>query len=110
MKLKYIIAACGLLGITSCSGFLDQDSRTYVDANDAYNTATGFELLTNSMYSSLRAMYNISPLSITAGTDLYGDGKSTQNANYYQIASTEGNVLNSSNVLAAGACRIRPRG
>lgn len=94
MKLKYIIAACGLLGITSCSGFLDQDSRTYVDANDAYNTATGFELLTNSMYSSLRAMYNISPLSITAGTDLYGDGKSTQNANYYQIASTEGNVLN----------------
>lgn len=93
MKLKYIFAAAVLLGgMTSCSDFLDQDNRSNVNAPSFYNTPEGFESLTNSMYSSLRSIYNISPLSLTAGTDLYGDGKTTGVAmNYYQQTSTEGN-------------------
>ncbi len=95
MKIKYIIAALCMFGMTGCSDFLEQDNRSNVPAPDFYNTPKGFESLTNSAYSSLRAIYNISPLTITAGTDLFGDGKSTGVAmNYYQHTSTEGNILN----------------
>jgi hypothetical protein len=94
MKIKYIIAAAIMLGMTGCSDFLEQDNRSNVSAPDFYNTTDGFESLTNSAYSSLRALYNISPLTITAGTDIFGDGKSTGVAmNYYQHTSTEGNIL-----------------
>jgi hypothetical protein len=95
MKLKYIfaIAAAATL-FASCSGYLDQDNRSNVSASDFYNTSSGFESLTNSMYSTLRTIYNISPLTMTAGTDLFGDGKTQGvNMNYYQHTPTEGNVL-----------------
>lgn len=95
MKLKYIFLAALALGtMASCSDFLDQDNRSNQAAGDFYKTTKGFESLTNSMYSSLRSLYNISPLTMTAGTDLYGDGKTSGVAmNYYQQTSTEGNVL-----------------
>lgn len=95
MKLKYIFAACALLGMTSCSDFLEQDNRSSVDATNFYNTSSGYESLTNSMYSSLRAIYNMQPLCFSAGTDIYGNGKSgTVSMNAYSLTSTEGNVLN----------------
>lgn len=95
MKIKYFIAVAVILGLTNCSDFLEQDNRSNVSAPDFYNTADGFESLTNSAYSSLRSHYNISPLTITAGTDIFGDGKHTGIAmNYYQHTSTEANILN----------------
>lgn len=95
MKLKYIIAAVLAIGTTtSCSDFLDQDNKSNVPASAFYSTKNGFESLTNSMYGSLRSIYNVSPLTLTAGTDLFGDGKSSGVAmNYYQHTATEGNVL-----------------
>ena len=95
MKLKYIIAAALVIGTTaSCSDFLDQDNKSSVPASNFYNTKGGFESLTNSMYGSLRSLYKVSPLTLTAGTDLFGDGKSSGVAmNYYQHTATEGNVL-----------------
>lgn len=95
MKLKYIIAVALVIGTTtSCSDFLDQDNKSSVPASDFYNTTGGFESLTNSMYGSLRSLYKVSPLTLTAGTDLFGDGKSSGVAmNYYQHTATEGNVL-----------------
>jgi hypothetical protein len=95
MKLKYIIAAALVIGTTaSCSDFLDQDNKSSVPASDFYNTTDGFESLTNSMYSTLRSLYKVSPLTLTAGTDIFGDGKSSGVAmNYYQHTATEGNVL-----------------
>lgn len=95
MKLKYIIAAALIIGTTaSCSDYLDQDNKSSVPASDFYKTASGFESLTNSMYGSIRSIYKVSPLTLTAGTDLFGDGKSSGVAmNYYQHTATEGNVL-----------------
>lgn len=95
MKLKYIFAAVLMLGLTTgCSDFLEQDNKSNVPASSFYNTRNGYESLTNSMYSSLRPLYNTSPLTMTAGTDLFGDGKSSGVAmNYYQHTATEGNVL-----------------
>lgn len=95
MKLKYFFAAALAIGMTtSCSDFLDQDNKSNVSASAFYNTQNGFESLTNSMYGSLRAIYKVSPLTLTAGTDLFGDGKSSGvTMNYYQHTATEGNVL-----------------
>lgn len=95
MKLKYIIAALLAVGMTtSCSDFLEQENKSNVPASTFYSTKNGFESLTNSMYSSLRSIYKVSPLTLTAGTDIFGDGKSSGVAmNYYQHTSTEGNVL-----------------
>ena len=95
MNIKIIIAAAIFLGLTSsCSDFLEQDNRSNVNADEFYKTTKGFESLTTSMYSSLREIYSNSPLTMTAGTDLFGDGKSAGVAmNYYQHTATEGNVL-----------------
>ena len=95
MRLKYIITAVLMAGMTtSCSDFLEQDNKSSVAADGFYQTKNGFESLTNSMYASLRNIYDTSPLTLTAGTDLFGDGKSSGVAmNYYHHTATEGNVL-----------------
>ena len=95
MKLKYIIAASLLIGTsTSCSDFLEQENKSSVPADEFYQTAEGYESLTNSMYGSLRALYNSQPTLWVAGTDLYGDGKTQGVAmNWYTHTTTEGIVL-----------------
>ena len=79
MNKKYIgafaLAAMTLLS-TGCSDFLDQDSRSNVSTDSFYKTSTGFESLTNSMYSSLRKIFSTTPNVFVGGTDLFGDGKS----------------------------------
>lgn len=96
MKLKYIIAATLLIGTaTSCSDFLEQENKSSVPADTFYQTEEGFESLTNSMYSTLRTLYNLQPTLWVAGTDLYGDGKTQGVAmNWYTHNSAEGIVLN----------------
>ena len=96
MKKIYIIYIL-LIGLfAQCSDFLDQDNRSNVPSDDFYKTAAGFESLTNSAYSSLRSIYNMQPLIFSAGTDLYGDGKSQGVVmNYYKsLLPSESNVLN----------------
>ena len=96
MKKIYLIYIL-LIGLfAQCSDFLDQDNRSNVPSDDFYKTAAGFESLTNSAYSSLRSIYNMQPLIFSAGTDLYGDGKSQGVVmNYYKsLLPSESNVLN----------------
>lgn len=96
MKKIYIIYIL-LIGLfAQCSDFLDQDNRSNVPSDDFYKTAAGFESLTNSAYSSLRSIYSMQPLIFSAGTDLYGDGKSQGVVmNYYKsLLPSESNVLN----------------
>lgn len=96
MKKIYIIFVLAIAAFTSCSDFLNQDNRSNVPAKEFYETKAGFESLTNSAYSSLRELYNMQPLIFSAGTDIYGDGK-TQGVvmNYYKsLLPSEGNVLN----------------
>jgi hypothetical protein len=79
--------------LTGCSGFLDQDNRSDVDAPSFYNTTTGFESLTNSMYSSLRTIFNMQPNLFVGGTDIYGDGKSQGvSYTYYTFTAADSNI------------------
>lgn len=76
MKQKYLILGLSLMLFSSCSDFLEPDIRSSESTSSFYATATGFESLTNAAYSTLREMYNMQPLLLSAGTDIYGDGKS----------------------------------
>lgn len=76
-KLHYSLLVGAMAFLASCSGFLDQDNRSDVDTKSFYNTVSGFESLTNNMYSSLRTLFSKNqPHLFVGGTDLYGDGKS----------------------------------
>jgi hypothetical protein len=93
MKRIYIIAALSAAVLSGCSDFLDQDNRSNVPSEQFYRTATGFESLTNSAYSTLRVIYNNQPHLFVAGTDLYADGK-TQSVvmSHYTFTADEGIV------------------
>ena len=75
-KIYLLIATVCTLALSSCAGFLDQDNRSDVSSESFYATATGFESLTNAMYSTIRTLYNNQPVLFVGGSDLYGDGKS----------------------------------
>lgn len=95
MKNIYIIIAIVLAAFTSCSGFLDQDARSDVPTNQFYQTATGFNSLMNSTYSSLRAIYKAQPQLFVAGTDIYADGKTQGVAmSQYTFTPADNNILN----------------
>lgn len=89
-KIYYSVLVGAMAFLSSCSGFLDQDNRSDVPTSTFYNTTTGFESLTNSMYSSLRTIFNNQPHLFVGGTDLYGDGKSQGMAmTYYTYTEAE---------------------
>jgi hypothetical protein len=93
MKKIYIIAILSITFISGCSDFLDQDNRSNVPSDQFYKTATGFESLTNSAYSSIRELYNNPPQMFVAGTDLYADGKSQGVVmSHYTFTADEGTV------------------
>ena len=76
MKKIYFILAFAVFSLVSCSDFLDPDIRSSESTASFYATSTGFESLTNAAYSSLRDLYTMQPLLFSAGTDIFGDGKS----------------------------------
>lgn len=92
MKKIYYSIVVGALAFlaSSCSGFLDQDNRSDVSTSDFYNTETGYESLTNVMYSTLRTIFNNQPHLFVGGSDLYADGKSQGMAmTYYTYTVAE---------------------
>ena len=90
----YILYACSILAV-SCSGFLDQDNRSNIAGKDYYQTASGYESLSNAAYSSLRSIYGNAPWLFEGGTDLFASGRtSVQVCNLYgqNYSSAEENV------------------
>ncbi len=77
-----VFLCAGLLGFTSCSDFLEPDSRSNVSADQYFKTATGYQELTTSVYYSLRAIYGDDPLMFSAGTDLYDDPSNKVDASF----------------------------
>lgn len=77
-----VFLCAGLLGFTSCSDFLEPDSRSNVSADQYFKTATGYQELTTSVYYSLRALYGDEPLMFSAGTDLYDDPSNKIDASF----------------------------
>lgn len=83
-----------MMCMSSCSGFLDQDNRSDAVTDEFYSTKTGFESLTNAMYSSLRAFFHERPSLLVAGTDLYGDGKTESVEFTYYNYNTDNSEIN----------------
>lgn len=77
-----IIAA----SVSSCSDYIEEDSRSYVPADETYKTASGFQLLVNSNYAWLKGIYGTSnsPWLFCAGTDMYAEGRSPEPAGLSQ--------------------------
>ena len=96
MKRKYFSVLLGAVAfMSSCSGFLDQDVRSDVSTKDFYNTEAGYESLTNSLYSSLRTIFNNQPHVFVGGTDLYADGKSQGvEMTYYTFTEADASIDN----------------
>lgn len=96
MKKIYLALILGASVLTtSCGDFLDPDNRSNVPTDQFYNTKTGFESLTNSMYSTLRTVFNRQPHVFVGGTDIYGDGKSQGMAmTYYTYTVADGSIKN----------------
>ena len=94
-KILYSLVAGAMILFTGCSDFLEQDNRSDVPTDGFYNTAEGFESLTNAMYSSLRPIFTDQPNLFVGGTDLYGDGKSESVVwTYYTFTTSEGHLAN----------------
>ncbi len=90
-----LTAAAMLAVFTGCSDFLDQDLKSDTPGAEYYETAEGFESLTNAAYSSLRAIYGGDPWLFEGGTDLFASGRtSVPTCNLYSNAysTAEGNV------------------
>ncbi len=94
-KKIFAAAICALTLFASCSDFLEQDNRSNTPSDAFYKTATGYESLTNAMYSTLRVIFSSQPVLFVGGTDLYGDGKSESVVyTYYTFTADDGNIAN----------------
>jgi len=79
---------------SSCSDFIEEESLSFVEADETYKTASGFQLLVNSNYAWLKGIYGGDPWLFVAGTDMYAEGRTPEPAGLSQytqlIASAEG--------------------
>ncbi len=75
-----IIAA----SVSSCSEYIEEDSRSFVPADATYKTATGFQLLVNTNYAWLKGIYGGNPWLFEAGTDMYAEGRTPEPAGLSQ--------------------------
>ncbi len=78
--MKKILLFIAILGsiLAGCSDFLEEDNKSYADADEYYATADGYEALINACYSSLRSTYGDEPWMFCAGTDMYVEGRDGQ--------------------------------
>lgn len=78
--MKKIIVIIGILVTTlnSCSSFIEEDNRSYASAEEYFLTATGFESLVNTNYSTLKDIYGGDPWLFEAGTDMYSEGRTVE--------------------------------
>jgi hypothetical protein len=94
MKLKLyilIVASALVLGISSCSDYLDEDNKAGMTADLTYSTISGIDGLIGSCYSFARGWYGKEPaLGLSEmGTDLfyYGYDNKQKGLNSYNLTS-----------------------
>lgn len=94
--MKKIIVILGIIAtiFSSCSSYIEEESLSSVPADETYKTAKGFQLLINSDYARLKAIYGGNPWLFCAGTDMYAEGRTPEPAGLSQytmlIPSAEG--------------------
>lgn len=64
--------------LTGCSDYLEEENKENIVAEEFYTTAEGYEILVNSSYASLRAIFGGDPWVFSAGTDLFVEGRNAQ--------------------------------
>jgi len=84
--MKKIILILGIIVtvFSSCSDYIEEDSKSYVPADETYKTASGFQLLVNSNYSWLKGIYGGNPWLFESGTDMYAEGRTPEPAGLSQ--------------------------
>ncbi|MCC4920359.1 RagB/SusD family nutrient uptake outer membrane protein [Flavobacterium chungbukense] len=84
--MKKIIIMLGIfaVSVSSCSDYIEEDSRSYVPADATYKTASGFQLLVNTNYAWLKSIYGGNPWLFEAGTDMYAEGRTPEPAGLSQ--------------------------
>ncbi|KAF2515591.1 RagB/SusD family nutrient uptake outer membrane protein [Flavobacterium foetidum] len=84
--MKKIIIMLGIIAVSvsSCSDYIEEDSRSYVPADATYKTASGFQLLINTNYAWLKSIYGGNPWLFEAGTDMYAEGRGPEPAGLSQ--------------------------
>ncbi|HYH57081.1 MAG TPA: RagB/SusD family nutrient uptake outer membrane protein, partial [Anseongella sp.] len=70
-KLFHIPGLIGLLMLSACSDFLEEENKSNATAESFYLTQVGYESLVNSAYATLRDLYEPQPFMFSAGTDLF---------------------------------------
>lgn len=85
---KYIICAgFAMLGLTSCSDFLEADNKANVEADEYFTTETGKQELRTTLYNSTKWMGT--SISINEwGTDLYAITRSSSPSNFHTYLTT----------------------
>lgn len=85
---KYIICAgFAMLGLTSCSDFLEADNKANVEADEYFTTEVGKQELRTTLYNSTKWMGT--SISINEwGTDLYAITRSSSPSNFHTYLTT----------------------
>nr|WP_315238344.1 RagB/SusD family nutrient uptake outer membrane protein [uncultured Flavobacterium sp.] len=80
--MKKIIILLGLIVtlFSSCNDYIEEESLSNVPADPTYKTASGFQLLINSNYASLKNIYGGAPWLFCSGTDMYAEGRTPEPA------------------------------
>lgn len=70
--MKGLLLACTFVGISSCSGFLDEVNYSGQSAEQYFSTKSGYENLINGCYATLKSVYNSKDYYMMAqmGTDI----------------------------------------
>ena len=84
--MKKIIILLGLIVtvFSSCNDYIEEESLTNVPADGTYKTASGFQLLVNSNYATLKNIYGGTPWLFSSGTDMYAEGRTPEPAGISQ--------------------------
>ena len=86
--MKKIILILGIIvtAFSSCSDYIEEDSRSAVPADETYKTASGFQLLVNTNYAWLKGIYGGAPWIFESGTDMYAEGRTPEPAGLSQYS------------------------
>lgn len=84
--MKKIIIMLGIIAVSvsSCNDYIEEESKSFVPADETYKTASGFQLLVNSNYAWLKGIYGGNPWLFESGTDLYAEGRTPEPAGLSQ--------------------------
>lgn len=84
--MKKIIIMLGVIAVSlsSCSDYIEEESKSYVPADETYKKASGFQLLVNTNYAWLKSIYGGNPWLFESGTDMYAEGRTPEPAGLSQ--------------------------